>query len=120
MPPPSAAEAVPPEPWLAGPWAELALDPTVWGTATGEPLLGYTVKANTAALISRTAGLEPGAAMRPKLWPDHRGRGGLAFCFFGRKALHRRYTFSSQQRPEPSFQERPKRPSGPAEALPTA
>jgi exonuclease III len=71
-------QAVPPEHWLAGPWADLPLDPTVWGTAAGEPLLRYTVRRATACFTSGAAGLKPGAAIRPGIWPSPEGRGPRA------------------------------------------
>lgn len=76
--PREAQQEVPPEPWLAGPWVKQPLDPTVWGTAAGMPLLNYTVKAATACLTATAAGLQPGAALRPPIWPSAAGREGGA------------------------------------------
>ena len=58
--------------YLAGLWSSLLVDPSVWCLGSADPLLSYTVKANTARIIQwqcRTApGWVSGCGVRPKLW----------------------------------------------------
>lgn len=68
----------PTEPWLLGPWAELELDPTVWGyghRARGgregaRDLVGFTVReARLRLLRMARARDDPGYSMAQGMWP---------------------------------------------------
>ena len=64
----------PREEWLLGPWAEVQLDPAVWGFGTrGRSLLDYTVKEAAASLAcaarqAMDATYVPGCGLRPAIW----------------------------------------------------
>jgi exonuclease III len=62
--------------YLVGPWAEVKVDPTVWGFGK-MGLLQYTVKAATQRLVRANCrgekGWVPGWGMRPRLWRDEDG-----------------------------------------------
>ena len=64
--------------YLVGAWADIQVDPTVWGIGDNA-LLTYEVKNGTARIIQwrcRSApGWVPGAGIRPKLWGPQGGSG---------------------------------------------
>lgn len=64
--------------YLVGAWANIQVDPTVWGVGENA-LLTYEVKNGTARIIQwqcRSApGWVPGAGLRPKLWGPQAGAG---------------------------------------------
>ena len=57
--------------YLVGPWASVAVDPSIWGMG-GTALTDYTVREGTSRILQwqcrQADGWVPGAGLRPKLW----------------------------------------------------
>jgi len=66
--------------FLVGPFASVAVDPSVWGFGGGIGVLQFTVRHATQRLLQLQCarqlypGWEPGVGMRPRLWRDAQGR----------------------------------------------